>query len=155
VCGRRRPPPAAAVQVVGWPPLSRRGRSRCCSPAPSELRTTGRGVARRTVGFAQRDEEAVADGSGALAAVGPVDASSVLAVPVPSFVDVDVDRRRSLLGSGRGSRRQHLPDVRRRVGRLHPARRYPPSPGLLWPGADLRPCPRERRSRSSQRYAAS
>jgi hypothetical protein len=52
-----------------------------------EPRTTGRGVADCTVGFAGPDVEAIVEGSGILAAV---DASIVLTVSVTSSVDVGV-----------------------------------------------------------------
>ena len=84
------PWPAAAVRGVGLLPLPRCARSGSCLPTPSEPRTTGSGVAGRPAGFAGPDVAAPAEGARALAAVGPVDAWSALAVSVTSFVDVAV-----------------------------------------------------------------
>ena len=78
---------AVAVRVVERLPLPRCGRSLSCSPTLSESRTTGRGVAGRTLAFAGSDVEALAEGSRPLAAAGPVDASFASAVSVISLVD--------------------------------------------------------------------
>jgi hypothetical protein len=52
---------------------------------PERPRTAGRGV-----GFAASDVEALSEGSGALATVDPMDASSAVAVPATSFVNASV-----------------------------------------------------------------
>jgi hypothetical protein len=73
------------VEVAG--PLLRCGRPRGCSVAPSESRTTGRGVTGRKVGFTRSEVDSAAEAEGTLAAVCLIDTSSASAVPVTSLVD--------------------------------------------------------------------